>query len=111
MIEMKYLRSTLVKPCPHCNSGVSLFSPSVNRLRPRDRKCPHCGASVRANFRHKKALRLSMGVALILVITAPTLSPLYGRLVLMAGEAVVVIVGIVALTKFELVFGESQEKH
>jgi hypothetical protein len=28
----------------------------------------------------------------------------------MAGEAAVVIVGIVALTKFELVSGESQEK-
>jgi hypothetical protein len=48
---------------------------------------------------------------MVIQIMALAVSPLYGRLVLMAGQAVVVIVGIVALTNFEVVSGESQGKN
>src|SRR5260370_15096042 len=97
--------------CPHCDRSVSLFSPSVNRLRRRDRKCPHCGGSVRAKVRHKKAHLFCLGVGMVIQIMALAVSPLYWRLVLMPGQAVVVIVGIVALTNFEVVSGESQGKN
>jgi uncharacterized paraquat-inducible protein A len=96
--------------CPHCDSGVSLFSPSINRGRRRS-KCPHCGASVRTKIRHKKALLLILGVDLALMVMAPTLSPAYGALLFAAVSFVAAGVGIVALTKFELVSGEPQGKH
>lgn len=96
--------------CPHCNRSVSLLAPSVNRIR-RPKTCPHCGASVRPNFPHKKALLLTLGVVMLLMLTAPALSPLHGHLVLMAGSAVLVGAGILALTEMELLSGEPLDRH
>jgi hypothetical protein len=88
--------------CPHCDSGVSLFSPSVNRSR-WGNKCPHCGALVRWNFKHKKALLVCLGGALVPLIVAPALSPAYGHLLLSVCSFAVAGVGLVALTQIELV--------
>jgi uncharacterized paraquat-inducible protein A len=89
--------------CPHCDRAVSLFSPSVNRLQQHRKKCPHCGAPVRTSIRHKKTLLAILGAALFGMVAALTLSDRNGMLLLLAGAAVAVIVGIVGLAEFELV--------
>src|SRR5665213_4147637 len=92
--------------CPHCESGVSFFSPSINRGRRRN-KCPHCGIPVRFHIRHKKALLITLGVAVVIpMVVAPTLSPVYGASLTAAGSFVAAGVGIVALTQFELISSE-----
>jgi len=96
--------------CPRCNSGVSLFSPSINRGRLRN-KCPHCAAPVRFNIRHKKTLLLTLGVAVVVpMVVAPTVSPVYGSLLVAVGSLAAAGVGIVALIRFELISGEPQGK-
>ena len=92
--------------CPRCNKAISLFSPSINSLGSRDRKCPHCGASVRTKIRHKWALLVVLGVDLVAMIVALSLSPKYWPLLIMAGSAIAAILGIVALAQFELLSGE-----
>jgi hypothetical protein len=92
--------------CPHCCGTVSLFRTKFSRGGQRD-KCPHCGASVRTIIRHKGALLLGLGVALLLAPMSAMLSAVYGHLLIAASAFIAAAVGVVALTKFELVPGES----
>jgi hypothetical protein len=92
--------------CPHCNGSVSALNPSVSGLRLRGQRCPHCGASVRTHIRRKRTFLLVLGMTLFLALTASALSPVYGHLLLVAAGAIVAVVGILALTKMELLSGE-----
>jgi hypothetical protein len=66
---------------------------------------------VRFHIRHKKALLLTLGVAVVIpMIVAPTFSPVYGASLVAAGSFVAAGVGIIALTKFELISDEPQGK-
>lgn len=79
--------------CPHCGSGVSMFSPSIRRRG--HSKCPSCGAAVRTNIRHKTALLISIGVAMVPAFVAPTLPSLYGGLLVVAASFL--LAGVVSL--------------
>ena len=87
--------------CPHCGSGVSMYSSSIRRRS--HGKCPTCGAPVRTNVRHKMVLLISVGVAMVPAIVAPKVPPFYGSLLVAVSCFLTAGVGIVALTKFELI--------
>ena len=92
--------------CPHCSGIVSLFSASFSRGGERN-KCPHCSASVRTTIRHKGALLSVLGVALLLALASAMFSAVYAHLLIAGSSFIAAAVGAVALTKFELVPGES----
>ena len=65
----------------------------------------------RFNIRHKKTLLLTLGVAVVVpMVVAPTVSPVYGSLLVAVGSLAAAGVGIVALIRFELISGEPQGK-
>jgi len=83
--------------CPSCNRSVCLFNPSLRR-----QKCPHCGASVRKVVRHRRAFLLGLGIAFVPMILATDFSGPRGYILTTVGAAIVVILGLLSLTQFEL---------
>jgi hypothetical protein len=83
--------------CPSCNGNVGLFNPSLRRG-----KCPHCGALVRQQLRHKRAFLICLGAAFVPVVLSVAVPGLWGHVLVLAGAAFAATVGLLALTKFEL---------